>query len=306
MSSDIASDVEAIKKGMKNWKRNNSALIKVLGSLPSERRQKIKMVYKSNYGTDLISDMKSETGKKFNEAIDALFCNPIEYDCMVINRAVQENKNKVNIILEILSNRTNLQIDEIQDKYLSMYDRALLTDAYNDIGGDEGYIAAKYLNAKRSEVIKPNDYRMETKAKELHELCEGKVSWHEPPFNDFLTDNSGAEITQISRHYYKLYGKTVTQTIRELHSGEHGEMYIKLLCSAINPPEFFAGQIKEALKNKDTCEAELLRIIVSRQGIDLPLIKKFYKKLFTTDLTQDIENNTSGSTQSLLVEICNQ
>lgn len=306
MSADLQGEVESMKKAMKNWKRNNMALIKIIANQSAETRQKVKMVYKSTYGSDLIEDLKSETGKKFNDTVDALYLSPAEYDCVNINKALTSDPKNLDLILEILTNRTNEQIKNIRDKYTQMYDVNLKAEMYNHIRGDERYMIANLIAGRRSESVQPNDSEMEIGAKQIHEFCEGQVCCSEPPFIDLLTLHSGAELTQIARHYYKLYGKTIIQAMRIMYEGESGDLYQKLFCDAINPPEYFCNQIKEALKTKETAESDLIRIILSRADIDLPRIKKFYKKLFNVEITEDIESATSGSNQNLLVELCNR
>ena len=48
---------------------------------------------------------------------------------------------------------------------------------------------------------------------------------------------------------------------------------------------------------------DLIRVIISRNEIDMPQIKQYYKNLFNKDLVQDIKGDTSGNYQKILVEL---
>ena len=73
-------DAEALRKAMEGFGTDEAALIKICANRTNSQRQQIKHAYKSLYGRDLISDLKSELHGKFEDAMVALFTEPIEYD----------------------------------------------------------------------------------------------------------------------------------------------------------------------------------------------------------------------------------
>ena len=50
---------------------------------------------------------------------------------------------------------------------------------------------------------------------------------------------------------------------------------------------------------------ECARLLVTRAEIDLNQIKKYYKKLYENDITDDIRSKDSNEYTNLLIEICN-
>ena len=74
-------DAEALRKAMQGFGTDEAALIKICANRTNQQRQQIKHAYKSLYGRDLIADLKSELHGKFEDAMVALFTEPIEYDC---------------------------------------------------------------------------------------------------------------------------------------------------------------------------------------------------------------------------------
>ena len=51
-------DAEAIKNAMKGFGTDEATLIKIVANRKNEQRQKIKLAYKTAYGSDLIDDLK--------------------------------------------------------------------------------------------------------------------------------------------------------------------------------------------------------------------------------------------------------
>ena len=72
----------------------------------------------------------------------------------------------------------------------------------------------------------------------------------------------------------------------------------------MSPSEYFAKLVKESVKGLGTKNTTLIRILVSRYEKDLPNIKQFYKQFYNKDMVEDIKNDTSGSYQRILMELC--
>ena len=58
-------DAEALRKAMEGFGTDEAALIKICANRSNTQCQQIKNAYKSLYGRDLISDLKSELHGKF-------------------------------------------------------------------------------------------------------------------------------------------------------------------------------------------------------------------------------------------------
>ncbi len=82
-------DAAEMRKAMENFGTDEEALIKLVVNRTNTQRQKIKEEYKTSYGHDLISDLNSELLGKLEDAMVALFTEPIEYDADSLNRAMK-------------------------------------------------------------------------------------------------------------------------------------------------------------------------------------------------------------------------
>ena len=85
----MSSDAEAMRNAMKGFGTDEEALIKIVANRTNAQRQKIKDEYKTAYGRDLISDLKDELRGKLEDAMVALFTEPIEYDCDSLKNAMK-------------------------------------------------------------------------------------------------------------------------------------------------------------------------------------------------------------------------
>ena len=72
----------------------------------------------------------------------------------------------------------------------------------------------------------------------------------------------------------------------------------------MNPSEYFATRVNYAVKGLGTKDKLLIRILVTRDEIDMPQMKLAYSNLYHKDMVKDIENDTSGDYKRLLVALC--
>lgn len=301
----LEKDAEALKNAMNTFGTDDDALIKIIANRKNEVRQKLKLVYKTMYGSDLIEDLKKETSGNFEDAIVALFETPTDFDCITLRNATKGLGTNEKTLIEIICSRSNEELRNIKARYKELYEKELEEVITSETSGDLQKILISILQCNRSENEQPNDALMEQKAKELYAAGEGKVGTDEPIFNKIFALYSGAELTQIARHYYKLYKRTIVQAIESEFSGDMENVYKTILCAFINPSEYFARRLNDSMKGLGTRDADLIRVCVVRDEIDMSRIKKYYKKLFNEELQEAIEGDTSGSYKKLLLEIIN-
>ena len=55
-----------------------------------------------------------------------------------------------------------------------------------------------------------------------------------------------------------------------------------------------------------TMDATLIRILVTRNEIDMPQIRETYKRIFNKDMIKDIKDDTSGDYRKLLVKLASR
>ena len=108
------------------------------------------------------------------------------------------------------------------------------------------------------------------------------------------------ELVGISKAYHKI---TVLEAINKEFSGHVKELLHSIVYAIISPSEYFATRVEKAIKGWGTNDNLLIRILVSRDEIDMPQIKQYYKQLYGRDMLEAIKGDCSGAYRDLLIEL---
>ena len=145
---------------------------------------------------------------------------------------------------------------------------------------------------------------MSTKSKKLQEGGVKKWGTDESIFSQILSTSSPEELICISQEYHKITGETILEAIDKEFSGNMKKAYKAIIYAMLSPSEYFATRVKDAIKGFGTNDNLLMRILISRDEIDMPQIKAAYANLYKKDMVKDIESDTSGDYKRLLVALC--
>ena len=300
----MSSDAEEIRNAMKGFGTNEEALIKIVANRSNQQRQKIKEQYKTSFGRDLISDLKSELNGKLETAMVALFTEPIEYDCDSLKKAMKGAGTDEDCLIEIITSRPNWMLKKIKEKYKEKYNKELESDIKSDLHGDLERLLVSILQCKRSENNNPNHGECQKLAQELVNAGEKRWGTDSAIFNKIFTGCSPAEIICIAKEYNKIQGHSILDGIEKEFSGNTKKALKSIVYALISPSEYFATRVKDAIKGFGTDDSLLIRILITRDEIDMPQIKQYYKQLYGKDMVEDIKNDIAGDYKKLMVELC--
>ena len=297
-------DVEELRNAIKP-KKDEDKIIKIIANRTNDQRQKIKETYNSLYKSDLIKDLQKALHGHFEDVVVALFYNPIDYDCYQLRKAVKGLGTDEEALIEILCTRPPDIIEAIKKRYSEMYPgRTLLKDVESDTSGHFRKVLVSLINAKRNNNKEFLDYaECEKCAKMLYEAGEKRLGTDEKVFTEIFTQKSPNEFTCIAQLYYKLTKHTLLQAVEKEFSRDSKKCLIAIIYALLNPSEFFAKCINKAVKGLGTDDNTLIRILVTRDEIDMPQIKQFYKQIYKKDMIEDIKDDTSGNYRKILVEL---
>ena len=170
------------RKGCRGSEKRNegagtdeNAIIKLVANRTNAQRQKIKLFYKSSYGRDLVEDLKKELSGNFEDAVIALFYDPVEYDCYQLRKAMKGLGTDEDTLIEIIATRPNWMIKAINKKYQEMYKKNLQKDVESETSGTFKRLLVSLLQGNRSENTHPNQEERTKNAKELYEA--GEKNW---------------------------------------------------------------------------------------------------------------------------------
>jgi len=297
-------DAEDLRKAMEGFGTDEAALIKICANRSNTQRQQIKSAYKSLYGRDLISDLKSELHGKFEDAMVALFSDPIEYDADELRAAMKGLGTNEDTLIEIIASRPPHILKAVKARYQEKYKRDLETDVKKETSGTLQHLLISLLQCSRSVNAHPDVAACAQIAQSIYEAGEAKLGTDESVFNKHFCTLSPIELACVSQQYHKLTGHTILQAIDKEFSGDSKKALRTIVYATLSPSEYFATRVNDAIKGWGTNDHLLIRILISRDEIDMPQIKQYYKQLYGKDMVQAVKSDISGDYQKLMIELC--
>ena len=296
-------DADALRKAMKGIGCDENAIIEICIHRTNAQRLEIVKAYKSAYGRDLLADLKSELHGKFEDAMIALFTDPIEYDADELRKAMKGLGTNEDTLIEIISSRPAPILAKVKAKFNEKYNRDLEKDVKSETSGTLRKLLIALLQCSRSTNTMPDPVRCAAIAGEIYKAGEAKMGTDESVFNKYFCTLSPVELAHVSREYHKLTGHTILQAIDKEFSGDSKKILRTIVYATLSPSEYFATRVHDAVKGLGTKDHLLIRVIVSRSEIDMPQIKQYYKQLFGKDMYEDVKNDISGDYRTLMLGI---
>ncbi|XP_022236303.1 annexin B9-like isoform X2 [Limulus polyphemus] len=277
-------------------------MIEILGHRTNAERQNIALSYKTQFGQDLIDDLKSELSGHFEDALVALMTPVADFLASELNKALSGLGTKEDTLVEILCTRRNEEIKAITEAYERLYERSLEDDLKSDTSGDFQRLMVSMTVAGREEGPADPDQAV-TDAQALKDAGIDQWGTDESTFNSIFCLRSYQHLRRVFWEYEKLAGVTIVESISSEMSGDLKAGMLAIAKSIENCPAYFAEKLHRAMKGFGTDDKALIRIVTSRCEIDMVQIKQEYQKLYEKTLEEAIIGDTSGDYRRLLVTL---
>ena len=301
---DIDKDTEALRNAMKGAGTDEDTIIKILANRNNTQRQQLKAYYQQKFNRDLVFDLKSDLSGKFKDVVVGLFDDPYIYDAKALHQAMKGLGTDEDTCIEILCTRPNWYIKNIIQAYANLYGCDLIKDVKGDFSGNLEKLLVALLNCSRSENAQPNQQTIEQYAQQLIKGGIKRLGTDEKLFIDILTKCSTKEIQVLAQIYETLAGESLLKSIDKEFSGNLKKTLKTIIYANTTPSEYFASRVHEAVKGAGTKDKLLMRILITRDEVDMPQIKECYKKLYGKDMVQAVKDDTTGDYKKILVELC--
>uniref|UniRef100_A0A2K5BUJ5 Annexin n=1 Tax=Aotus nancymaae TaxID=37293 RepID=A0A2K5BUJ5_AOTNA len=133
--------------------------------------------------------------------------------------------------------------------------------------------------------------------KQGHSRCI-PAGTNEQAIIDVLTRRSNAQRQQIAKSFKAQFGKDLTETLKSELSGK----FERLIVALMYPPyRYEAKELHDAMKGLGTKEGVIIEILASRTKKQLQEIMKAYEEDYGSSLEEDIQADTSGYLERILV-----
>ena len=303
----IDSDCTALRKAMKGIGTDEDLIISVLTNRNNAERYMIKQRYQAIFNRDLINDLKSELHGHFEDAVIALLDSPYELDCRGLYHAMHRPGTDEEALIEILATRPSYQLAQDKLLFQKLYNKDLVSYVSSETSGHFRQILLSLLQCSRHDNSYPiNQQELQMEAQQLYQGGAARWGTNENTFTRIFTTRSPTEIAVIAQLYQRIAGVDLYTSLKKEFSGNAEKALCGIFYASINPPEYFATRIRDAVEGAGSKDTNLIRIIVSRAEYDIGLIKQAYQKLYNRDLIQDVKSDTHGDYEKILLALLNK
>ncbi|XP_052059323.1 annexin A4-like isoform X3 [Mytilus californianus] len=299
-------DANILRKAMKGFGTDEKAIIDVLAFRSGEQRQQIRTMFKTMFGKDLIKELKSELGGKFEDCVVALMMPWDEFDAYELKRAMKGVGTDEDAMIEILCSRTNKQIQEIIATYKRLYSRKLEDDIISDTSGHFKRLMVSMASGGRMENQTVDPTKAQQDAQRLLQAGEKKLGTDESTFNAIMASQSYEQLRAVFDAYHKMAGKDIEQSIKSEMSGNLEIGMLAIVRVVKNRPAYFAQKLYHSMKGLGTDDRTLIRIVVTRAEVDMVQIKQEFQRLYGKSLDTFIREDTSGDYKKVLMALVAQ
>uniref|UniRef100_A0A3B5LDZ6 Annexin n=1 Tax=Xiphophorus couchianus TaxID=32473 RepID=A0A3B5LDZ6_9TELE len=302
--ADPLKDVEVLRKAMKGIGTDENAIIELLGNRSNKQRVALVPAYKTTYGKDLVRDLKSELTRDFEDLVLAMLKTPTQFDASELKEAIQGAGTDEACLIEILSSRSNAEIQEINKVYKAEYGKKLEDAITSDTSGHFRRLLVSLCQGNRDERETVDISLAKQDAQKLYAAGENKVGTDESQFNAILCARSKPHLRAVFQEYQQMTGRDVEKSICREMSGNLESGMVAIVKCIKNTPAYFAERLQKAMKGAGTKDRTLIRVMVSRSEVDMLDIRQEFLKAYGKSLYNSISSDTSGDYKKLLLKLC--
>lgn len=300
---NASSDAEVLRKAMKGFGCDKNKIVMILCARTNWQRQEISRAFKVQFGKDLIKDLKSELSGDFEDLVLALMELPADYDAQQLHKAMEGLGTRESVLIEIMTTRTNAQIQDVKLRYRQLYGRDLERDLIGETSGFFKRLLVSLCAGGRDESHHTDPLKANQDARALYRAGEQRLGTDESKFNQILVAQNPAQLRMVFDEYQKVTNHQIEQAIEAEFSGDIRDGLLAVVKSIRNRPAYFAELLYASMRGLGTRDTDLIRLVVTRAEVDMSDIRAEYHRLYKTSLEQAIAGDCSGAYKEGLIAL---
>jgi len=286
-----------LHKALNGWFTNDNALIAILGATSYWDLQDTRRVYEKEHKKVLYTEIKSGTRFNYSKAAAHLVYDRAEYDAELLMDSVKGLGTDDGQLIEIVCTRSPKEIEMMLEAFKRLYKKDPLKEVQDDVSGDYGRLLHTVLSSKRP---MPDAKQMADDVVALYRAGEDRIGTDEDTFIRILGGYCRPYVEQLSILYKNKYGNDLITVIES----ETSFNFKKSLLALVTPvPEWYATKLLSAMDRPGTADKTLIRIMVSQKDRYLPDIIKIFNSRNKQNLSQWLDDETSGDYCRILLAI---
>lgn len=296
-------DAQVLREAMKGLGTDEDAIIDLLTHRSINQRLEIAEIYKTQFGRDLIDDLKSELRGNFEDVIVALLTPTIDFLAKNLHKAMSGAGTNEKTLIEIMYTVSPIEMDDLKSAYKKLYGKSLEDAVKSETGGHFRKLLISLTTGRRDFLCDVDDDMAADDAKNLMDAGEGQWGTEESVFLSILATQSFPQLRKTFDEYLNLTSRTIEHAIESELSGDIKMGLLFIVKCARNMPAFFAERLYESMKGFGTDDSTLIRIVVTRSEMDMKLIKAEFETAYGKPLQHYIAGDTSGDYKKILLSL---
>jgi len=296
---------EGLRKAMKGMGTDEKALIQILCRAAPGQGPHIAAAFQAQYCKDLMKEIEDETSGDFQKLLVRLCGEQCEADCRDLNEALHPEKDGApdkDAIIEILSNRTNYEINVIKAMYQKKFGIPVQDAVQNALKSDFKQMMHVLLAANRDEANVNCDIMADVEA--FYKAGVGKFGTDEDEFIALLCNRGADHLRNVFKAYESKHKMSMDKVIKKEFSGSIESALLTMVRMIEDRPNAIARQFEDAMSGLGTNEKKLMRLAVRyRDPATLQSVKAAYQKKYGKSLVKRVEGETSGDFKKALVAV---
>jgi annexin A7/11 len=304
-AGDASRDVDALRKAMKGFGTDETALIQILSKADPLYMALIRDTYSKRLGRNLERDVESEVSGNVEKGLLALIRGPLMQDVYALNAAVQGMGTNESLLNDVLIGRSNADMNAIKHAYQQKFYSPLESDVRGDLSMGTERLFVMILAATRAEESTPiNQQAIDKDVRDLYDAMSGMGTDNMVVCSIFAS-RSDAQLRAINQTYSSKHHASLDKALLKEFSGHMRDVLLAMLRGAVDRASRDAALLDECMRGagtKDTLLIErVIRLHWNRPHMEQ--VKRAYRNLYGKELRARVAEETSGYYEKMLLAI---